>query len=105
MQAGKLREVLEIQTNTPTANAYGEMVPAWATVATVRGQVQILSGREFIEAKQREVDLSAKITIRYRADITANQRVKWGARYFDIDAVLDAGGAARALILMVRELK
>lgn len=78
----------------------------WTTQATVWASITPLSGREFVEAKQRQIDATVRITIRYRADMlpTPNWRVKFGSRIYDIDSVINRDERGRTVDLMCREV-
>ena len=106
MQAGFLRNQVELQTNSPSTNGFGEQIASWTTVATVWASITPLSGREFVEAKAREVDATVRITIRYRSDMlpTPNWRVKFGSRYYDIDSVINRDERGKTVDLMCREV-
>ena len=107
MRAGILRHRVDLQTNTPTRDAFGAEVAAWSTVATVWAAVSPVSGREFIEAKARAVDVTTRITIRYRPDVLpspTNWRVLFGARVFDIDSVINRDERGMTIDLMCREV-
>ena len=106
MQAGNLRHQIELQTNTPTTNSFGEQIPVWTTQATVWASINPLAGREFVEAKQRKIDATVRIITRYRADMlpTPNWRVKFGNRIFDIDTVMNRNERNRTVDLMCREV-
>lgn len=51
MQAGKLRHRVTIQVATMTQDAFGGMVPGWATfLASVPCSIEPLTGREYLSA-------------------------------------------------------
>ena len=94
MEAGKLRNQVELQRVAVTADAFGDQVKTWATLATVWASIEPLSGREFLQASQVMSDITVRIKIRGRSDIalTPKDRVLFGARTFDIRHVIDWGG-------------
>lgn len=65
MESGKLRHILTIQKNVPVIDSYGSRVDAWQDVATVRGSIMPLSGREFFAAQQTSTEIKLKAVIRY----------------------------------------
>lgn len=95
---------MALQSSTPTRNGFGEAVDVWSTYATVWAEITPMSGREYVLAKQRDADLTTRIRIRHRSDVLARHRVLFGARVFDIDAVLNVGERQRELQLMCREV-
>lgn len=52
MEAGKLRDRIELQRASVAIDSHGDQVKTWATLATVWGSVEPLSGREFLQASQ-----------------------------------------------------
>lgn len=105
MQAGKLRHLVELQRVTVTADSHGDQVKTWATIATAHASIEPLSGREFIAASQTMADLTTRIRVRGRSDIqlTPKDRVKFGARLFDIRHVIDWGDRGIETQLMCTE--
>lgn len=78
LQAGKLRhritiQKLEIGGYDPINGDDTEQ--SWNDVATVWAAVEPFSVREFIESKSKQVEVTARITIRYRNDLTADMRI------------------------------
>jgi len=89
MIAGKLRKRVELQSNTPVANAVGEHVPGWATVDTVWAGIMPASGSERFRNDMESAEVSHKIKIRYYAGLTPAMRIKYGTRIFDIQSVIN----------------
>jgi SPP1 family predicted phage head-tail adaptor len=59
----------------------------------VRASIEPLSGREFLQASQVMSDITVRIRIRGRSDLTLTpkDRVLYGTRTFDIRHVIDWG--------------
>lgn len=103
--AGRLRHRVTLQRLEQQRNALGEALDTWVPLASVWAEVRDLSGREWYEARQLpEGDVSTTIIIRHRSDVRRTMRVIFGARVFDIVAVLDKDGRGRMLQLMCREV-
>jgi SPP1 family predicted phage head-tail adaptor len=87
---GQLNRRVQLQQPDDETDARLGRVPGYATVATVWASVFPLSGRAFFDARQLQSELSHRITIRYRTDITAAWRVRFYEngqyRVFRIDA-------------------
>ena len=103
MRAGKLRHKITIQYYTESQNSYGEMTKTWSDYATVWASIEPIMGREFWESQQINAEVTAKITIRYLADINPKMRVKYGSRIFEIISVINPEEKNRELQLMVKE--
>ena len=104
MRAGELRHKIEIQTATESIDAYNAPTQTWATTYTVWAAIYPLRGQERLIAAQQEASVDFRIRIRYRSDITPANRVKFGDRFFDIDAVINADERNIFLDLMSREI-
>ncbi len=104
MRAGELRHRVTIQQKSVVRGTYGEEDVAWTDVATVWGSVEPLQGREFIEAKQTQAEITTRIRIRYRSGISPEMRAVWDGHIYDIEAVIDVGGRKRELQLMCTEV-
>ena len=78
---GKLRHRIAIQKSTESTNAIGEITDSWATVETVYGSAVQISGGEQRAAERNGLNVTHKITMRYRNDIgTDNTEVLSGYR-------------------------
>lgn len=103
---GKLRHRLTIQAANPTADVYGGQQDPWAqptSVARVWGQIRPLRGTEQLRGMQLEGRVSHRIVIRKREGVTSAMRIKFGARLFNIRAVIDPGEEKRWLELLCDE--
>ncbi len=84
MRAGTLRKQITLQHNTPTTSATGQQSPSWMTYATVWGQVVAETSTEHEVGKKLISVGTWKVTIRYRDDVTAEDRIVWGSRILNI---------------------
>ena len=103
---GPLRHRLIIESANPSDDGHGGQTDPWAspvTVATVWGRIAPLRGRERLRAGQLDARHSHRITIRYRDDVTAAQRIRSGTRIFNIRAVTDRDERGRWLDLLCEE--
>jgi len=93
MEAGKLRHQVKLQRVTVSADSHGDQTKTWADLATVRASIEPLSGREFLQASQVMSDITVRIRIHKRNNITLTpkDRVLYGTRTFDIRHVIDWG--------------
>lgn len=92
MTIGALRDVVTIQQAGNVQDEIGELAPAWIALAVVRASVRDLTGRELIAAQAVQSTATTKITIRFRADVTAAMRIMRGAEVFQIESVLNPSG-------------
>lgn len=102
--AGKLRNRVILQ-EPIRANDGGQMVATWSAVAAdVPAAIEPLRGREAIVAKQVQATTTHKITLRYRAGVTAKMRIVWSGRVFSIDAIANLEEANRVLEILATEV-
>jgi len=79
----------------------------WSDLAetpTTWAAVEPIGGREFFDAARVNADITHRIRIRYRTDVTERMRALIGSRVFDIEAVLEMV-PRQELHLMCREFK
>lgn len=79
--SGALRHRVDIQSPVHTQNTTtGEIVTTWTTThSSVPAKIEPLSAREFMQSKADQSEISARITIRYRAGLTADMRILHGS--------------------------
>lgn len=89
MQAGKLRHRITLQkpvkTQSPTT---GAVINTWADVANLWADVVDLSARDFVAAQATQSEVTSRITVRYRDDITDKHRILFRGRIYNIHGVL-----------------
>lgn len=106
MLAGKLRHRVTVQqlvAGSPNQNAVGEPDTAWTDYLSAWASIDPVTGSEPFMAQQQFPKVSHKIRMRYRDGVTADMRVTYGSRYFDIKAVLNWGERDRELLLLCEE--
>lgn len=101
---GDLRHRVTIEEKTITRDTYGGEEITWSTVATCWAAVEPLQGREFLEGRRLEAEVSTRIRIRYRSGVVPGMRITWGDHVYDIEAVIEHESKRRELRLMCREL-
>lgn len=72
-------------------------------VAQVWASITNVSGSERFESNQLQAELTHRITIRYRKDITRQNKIRYGERMFNIRYIVDWQEKKRFLILHVAE--
>jgi SPP1 family predicted phage head-tail adaptor len=103
IRAGELRHRLTFQSNLPTANSFGEFADTWTDFVTVYGAIEPLSGQLLFTAQQANSQVQGRIRIRYRSDITATMRVKFGTRYFKILSIINQSEKHEELQILYKE--
>jgi len=88
--AGPLREYVDVQTNTPTRDAFGDESDAWATAATLNASVRPVRGGESWAAQAVQAGVDYVFKFRYSSLITPKARLSWNSRIFEIMFVKNA---------------
>ena len=102
--AHRLRHRVTIEQKTTGADAWGQPIETWETVAIVPAEVWPLSGREYIAAQAEQAGVTTKITTRYQAGIEPAMRVTHDGMTYNIKAVLPDPTLRRHLTLMCESL-
>lgn len=89
LYAGMLRHSIEWQQEQTTPDGMGGQTRAWATVATVRAFIKPTTGNERWHAMRTEANVTHRIFMRYRSDLTPAMRIVYNGRAFQVKAVLN----------------
>ncbi|MDW5376837.1 phage head closure protein [Halomonas sp. HP20-15] len=101
MRAGKLNKRITLQRKGQQQDPNsGATIDTWLDVSTVWAGIEYLSVREFIAARSGQVEISARITIRYRTGIGATMRAVRGDQIFNIHGVLPDNGSGREYLTL-----
>ena len=103
MKVGDLRRQVTLQAELPTADAGGGYALTWASVATVWAAITPVTGTERYADGGLQSQVTHRLRIRYLPGVTADMRVLYGARLFNIRAVLNVLEASQWLDLLVQE--
>lgn len=108
MRAGYLRHRLEFQDKAVSRDGYGAEVVSWGESFTVWGSVEPYMGREYLQAKQQQAEVSHRVRIRYRPNVKPTMRIKVDldsrdAFYLEIVNVIEPFVRGTDLQLMCRE--
>jgi len=103
IRSGELRHLVTLQKPVQNTASDGEVIDTFADVGQVRAKIFFSRGREFLLSRESHANIVAKVTIRYRSDVTREWRVMYGVRELDIVHVVDVNDRQRELELMCRE--
>lgn len=81
---GQLARRVQLQSPTDSTDSYGQPTRTWATYATVWAQILPASADESQIANQQGVTITHKVAIRYRADVTVEDRILYKSRFLNI---------------------
>lgn len=101
MRAGRLRQVIAIQSKVANTDDWGGAISTWSNFATgLRAEVHPLSGRELTSAQAAQSETTTRFTTRYIAGVTQGMRIVYGGRYYNISAVINIDEMNRELQIM-----
>jgi len=82
---GRLKTSVVIQQKRAGRDTKGaRTAESWTTLATVWAEVLPLAGREGWNAKQIDAELTHRMVMRYRSDVTSRNRLKIGTTLLNI---------------------
>lgn len=101
---GEMRHRVTIQRPDESArDEFGSVVPVWVDVATVWAQVEPISAREMMTSGQMQAQATHRVVVRYRADLSAKNRLVWtngGNKVLNVVAAMPSVGAPAAVELI-----
>lgn len=101
---GDLKQRVEILKLDADDNKVGGLRnEEWVVVSKVWAHIHNLSGSERFENSQLQAELTHRITIRYRKDITREYRIRYQGRIFEIDYMVNVDEVNRFLGIYVTE--
>ena len=103
LRSNRMRHRIEILEKSVTQNATGEEMITWTGVGDFWASVEPIRGREFVEMKQAQAEISTRIRMRFTDGITPTMRVRYDGRDFEIQAVIHVEEKQRELQLMCSE--
>lgn len=105
MKIGELRHRITFQKEIKTPDGHKGFVSQWQDVVTVWASIEPLSGREYFYSHQIKAEVTHRVKIRYREDITVKMRIKHRDRVLEIESILDLKEAHQTLEILCREEK
>ena len=103
MRAGRLRHRVAIQSQTRSLDVYGEDTGSWSTVSTVWASIEPISGAERLQSNTIEATTTHRVRMRGGATVDTTNRLLFGSKTFEIEAVIDDGERGIGKELMCRE--
>jgi len=104
MRIGELRHRVTLRKKEIAEDALKQQSEVWTDIATVWARIEPLSGREYFAARQENAEVTAKITIRYRKDVTPDMRAVSEGRVFDVLSMINPEERNISLVLMCKEV-
>jgi SPP1 family predicted phage head-tail adaptor len=101
--SSRLRQRLTLQQEAQAPDTAGGYTRSWQNVADLWAEITPVTGREKLFADQMQSQISHKIALRYRAGVSAGQRLVFETRAFNIRYVFNVGENNEMLELLAEE--
>lgn len=101
---GKLNKPATIQAYTLTSDGMGGNTVAWSAGEAIFCDILPLSGAEVLRFGAVDSDISHKVTMRYRASLSNQNRIIFKGRTFNIRVVIDKGEDVQFIELLCSEV-
>lgn len=98
MRAGLMRDRVTILTKTVSSDGMGGQSESWSEVATVAATVVTGSNRIVEAAGQAAPIVTQRVRMRYRSDVSDQDRLAWNGDLLDIIDVSPTDGRKREMI-------
>lgn len=106
-----LRERIEIQRKTRSADGYGGFTESWAAdpTGTIAASVRPLTGTEALAAMRMNQRVNYRVIIRFRGDgnggpyYNTSDRIFWRGRYHNIISVFDVESKSQWIEMLMVE--
>lgn len=102
MKAGQLDQRVTVERFTSTEDELGQPIETWAPLFTCWAAVEPLTGREYLAAAALVSEVTARIRMRFRPWMTAQDRVVHNGTTYGIESMVDLRSGNRELVLMCK---
>ena len=89
MRAGELRHRIEIKEPVETRDSYGSVTISWQTLDTVWAAMWPLKVKEYVGLGQTQSELTHRVRIRFRDDVTTKMRLEFKERTMSIVQIIN----------------
>lgn len=104
MNPGELNKRITINNFTNVADGSGGLEESLTPVKTVWANVRPVSGREFYQAAQAQVEISHVITVRYDSAINRTQVITMNSKQYHIQYAMEVGNKQFLEIQVVEKM-
>lgn len=102
---GKLRNKISFESVVEVVDDFGQPNRTWSNIDNVWSEKTVANASERVKADQLDNVIVYSFVIRFRTDITPNQRIKQGSTYFTIHSVVDKLGDKTWLQVIATEIQ
>lgn len=100
---GSLRQELRLEKSAVTLDETGALIEAWSEIASLWAQVEPMGPGQRLFGEQELGEVTHRITLRGRTEISSTMRFRKGTRLFQILTLHDPDETGRYLVARVRE--
>ncbi|MET3649611.1 phage head closure protein [Phyllobacterium ifriqiyense] len=100
---GSLNQELLLEKSSVLAGEAGELEESWGEIANLWAQIEPVGPGVRLLGEQQLAELSHRITLRHRADISTSMHFRKGVRIFQILTLYDPDETGRYLVARVSE--
>ena len=104
MKAGQLDQRISVERFTRTEDELGQPIESWAHLFDCWAAVEPLTGREYLAAQAAVSEVTARIRMRFRPWMTAQDRVIHNGTIYGIESLVDVRSGNRELVLMCKAM-
>ena len=105
MRIGDLRHRMDWQSPRRVSDGAGGWTTTYETLVRTWVAIWPIRANELVASGQRSLEVTHKIRMRYRPEITTDWRGKFGSRYFSIVSAINPNEANRTIDLLCKESK
>ena len=105
MKAGDLDQRVTVERFTSTQDELGQPIESWAPLFSCWAAVEPLVGREYLAAQAAVSEVTARIRMRFRPWMTAQDRVIHNGTTYGIESLIDVRSDHRELVLMCKAVE
>lgn len=103
LSAGRMRDRVTLRKWTPTNDASWGPQPGWTDSATFWASVETVAATEKFAQQGVQTQVSHRVRLRHRADVTSKDRLVYRGRVLDILGIHDPDGRKRELLIEAKE--
>ena len=102
--AGQLNRRMRLEERSVSVSSAQHQSATFTARGTVWASIEPLTGREFFESQTMKNDVTHRIIVRYRQEITPRHRLVMGARTFAIVSATNPGEVGMDHVCMCKEI-
>lgn len=86
---GKMNRRIDIVEAGQISDGAGGFEDSFIVIKTVWGDIRTVGGREYIQAKQAQAEITHKVTMRYTSEINHSNLLSFNGNKYDIQYIIN----------------